>query len=88
VLVELTAWTFGVVCLVTAGALYIDGVAGARHELERFFVPSVPAPLAEAVYVLSRERVHILDTSSLRPSGPFLAGAQDRKTSWQRCVHR
>ena len=36
VLVERAAWTFGFVCLVTYGALYIDGAAGARHELERF----------------------------------------------------
>jgi sortase A len=35
-LVERTAWTFGSVCLVTCGALYIDGAAGARHEMERF----------------------------------------------------
>jgi sortase A len=35
-LVERTAWTFGMVCLVTYGALYIDGAAGARHELDRF----------------------------------------------------
>ena len=27
-LVERTAWTFGCVCLVTCGALYIDGCAG------------------------------------------------------------
>ena len=35
-LVERTAWTFGSVCLVTFGALSIDGARGARHELERF----------------------------------------------------
>jgi sortase A len=35
-LVERAAWTFGVVCLVTYGALYSNGAAGARHELERF----------------------------------------------------
>ncbi len=36
VLVERAAWTFGFVCLVTYGALYVDGAVGARHELERF----------------------------------------------------
>ena len=36
VLVERTAWAFGLACLVTWGALYIDGATGARHELERF----------------------------------------------------
>ena len=49
-LVERTAWTFGSVCLVTCGALYIDGARGARHELERFALlqaaalPRTPAP--------------------------------------------
>lgn len=33
---ERTAWTFGVVCLATCGALNIDGAAGARRDLERF----------------------------------------------------
>jgi sortase A len=35
---ERTAWALGAVCLATWGALYIDGVTGARHELERFAV--------------------------------------------------
>jgi sortase A len=35
-LVERSTWTFGFVCLLTYGALYIDGAAGARHEVERF----------------------------------------------------
>lgn len=33
---ERTAWVFGLVCLTTSGALYIEGAAGARYELERF----------------------------------------------------
>ena len=37
-LVERTAWTFGIACLVTYSALYIDGAAAARHELDRFAV--------------------------------------------------
>ena len=36
VLAERIAWTFGAVCLVAWGALYVDGAVGARHELERF----------------------------------------------------
>ena len=36
VLVERIAWAFGLACLVTCGAVYIDGAAGARHDLERF----------------------------------------------------
>ena len=49
-LVEVAAWTFGSVCLVTCGALYIDGARGTRHELERFALlqaaalPRTPAP--------------------------------------------
>ena len=49
-LVERTAWTFGSVCLVTCGAVYIDGARGARHELERFALlqaaalPRTPVP--------------------------------------------
>ena len=35
---ERTAWVFGLVCVATWGALYIEGVTGARHELERFAV--------------------------------------------------
>ena len=35
-LMERTAWTVGIVCLVTSGAGYVDGARGARHELERF----------------------------------------------------
>ena len=33
---ERAAWTFGVVCLLTWGALHIDSATGARHELQRF----------------------------------------------------
>jgi sortase A len=36
VLAERTAWTCGAVCLVTWSALYLDGAAGSRYELERF----------------------------------------------------
>ena len=35
---ERTAWVFGLVCVATWGARYIEGVTGARHELERFAV--------------------------------------------------
>ena len=35
-LAEHAVWTFGLVSLVTWGALRIDGATGARHELERF----------------------------------------------------
>ena len=35
VLVERVAWAFGLACLVTCGAVYTDGAAGARHDLGR-----------------------------------------------------
>ena len=44
------------------------------------FVPSVPTPLAGAVYVLSRERVHILDipfTQAIRSVSRWGAGSKD-----------
>jgi sortase A len=42
---ERTAWVVGVVCLATWGVGYLDGVAGARHELERFArLQQPPAP--------------------------------------------
>ena len=50
------------------------------------FVPSVPTPLAGAVYILAPERVHLLEipfTQAL--SIRSLAGAQGRKTSWRQC---
>jgi sortase A len=33
---ERMAWVLGIVCLVVWGALYTNGAAGSRHELERF----------------------------------------------------
>jgi uncharacterized membrane protein len=44
------------------------------------FVPSVPTPLAGAVYVLSRERVHILDvpfTQAVSSISRWGAGSKD-----------
>ena len=46
---ERTAWAFGVVCLATWGALHLDGIAGARHELERFaLLQAAAAPQSSA----------------------------------------
>jgi uncharacterized membrane protein len=39
-------------------AFIIEELADGRYTV---FVPSVPTPLAGAVYVLSRDRVHVLD---------------------------
>ena len=44
------------------------------------FVPSVPTPLAGAVYVLQRERVHLLDipfTQAIRSVSRWGAGSKD-----------
>ena len=44
------------------------------------FVPSVPTPLAGAVYILSRERVHILDvpfTQAIRSISRWGSGSRD-----------
>ena len=44
------------------------------------FVPSVPTPLAGAVYVLGRERVHIIDipfTQAIRSVSRWGAGSKD-----------
>ena len=44
------------------------------------FVPSVPTPLAGAVYVLSRERVHVLDvpfTQAIRTISRWGSGSKD-----------
>jgi uncharacterized membrane protein len=44
------------------------------------FVPSVPTPLAGAVYILARERVHILDvpfTQAIRSISRWGSGSRD-----------
>jgi sortase A len=52
-LAERTAWVFGLVCLVTWGAVYVQGVTGARRELERFAVLQAAAPQQAAAPDLS-----------------------------------
>ena len=47
-------------------AFIIEEVANDRFTV---FVPSVPTPLAGAVYILSRERVHPLDVSFTQAIG-------------------
>lgn len=50
------------------------------------FVPSVPTPLAGAVYVLRRERVHILDipfTQAIRSVSRWGAGSKDLVAAMQ-----
>jgi sortase A len=45
---EYSVMAFGVICLLTWGALYVDGLTGARHELERFAILKGTAPLSTA----------------------------------------
>lgn len=53
------------------------------------FVPSVPTPLAGAVYVLRRERVHLLDipfTQAIRTVSRWGAGSKDLVAAMRRGV--
>jgi len=52
-LAERTAWGLGTVCVVMWGALSLEGLAGARHELERFAALQAAAPLETAAPDLS-----------------------------------
>jgi sortase A len=76
VLVERSAWTVGIVCLVTCGALYIDGAAGARHELERFALLQAAAlqqPPAPDLSLWSPERIAAWRRALSEPAPPPLA---------------
>src|SRR4030095_1870826 len=58
----------------------VPGFIIEEHDDGRFtvFVPSVPTPLAGAVYVLSRERVHVLDvpfTQAIRTISQWGSGS-------------
>jgi uncharacterized membrane protein len=53
-----------------------------EHDDGRFtvFVPSIPTPLAGAVYILARERVHLLDvsfTQAIRSVSRWGSGSKD-----------
>jgi sortase A len=75
-LAERTAWTFGTVCLVTFGALYVDGAAGARHELERFAVLQAAAlrpPSAPDLSLWDSERISAWRRALSEPAPPPLA---------------
>ena len=60
----------------------VPGFIIEEHDDGRFtvFVPSVPTPLAGAVYVLGRERVHILDipfTQAIKTISRWGSGSRD-----------
>jgi sortase A len=73
---ERTAWAVGLLCLVTWAALHIDGVTGARHELERFAVLRAAAAQQTADPDLSlwdRERIDAWRRALTGPAPPPLA---------------
>ena len=75
-LAERTAWVFGLVCVVTWGALYIDSRADARHEVERFALLQAGARLQTSAPDLSlwdRERVSAWRQALNEPGPPPLA---------------
>jgi hypothetical protein len=58
-------------------AFIIEGLPDGRYTV---FVPSVPTPLAGAVYVLSHERVHLLDitfTQAMKTVSRWGSGCKD-----------
>jgi len=76
VLVERTAWMFGTLCLVTCGALYIDGAAAARHDVERFALLQAAAlqqPAAPDLSLWDPERISAWRHASREPAPPPLA---------------
>lgn len=76
VLVERTAWMFGTLCLVTWGALYIDGAAGARHDVERFALLQAAAlqqPAAPDLSLWDPERISAWRQALREPAPPPLA---------------
>ena len=82
VLVERSAWTVGIVCLVTCGALYIDGAAGARHELERFALLQAAAlqqPAAPDLSLWDQDRIIAWRQALSEPAPPPLAVLRIRK---------
>jgi sortase A len=73
---ECTVWAFGVVCLAAYGALYVDGVAGARHELERFALLQAAAlrePAAPDLSLWDAERISAWRRALTEPAPPPLA---------------
>ncbi len=67
----------------------VPGFVIEEHDDGRFtiFVPSVPTPLAGAVYVLGRERVHILDvpfTQAIRTISRWGSGSRDLVAAMRR----
>ena len=76
VLAERIAWTFGTVCLVACGALYVDGALGARRELERFALlqaAELQQPGAPDLSLWGSERISAWRRALSEPAPPPLA---------------
>jgi Sortase domain len=76
VFAERTAWAFGLICLRTWGAMYIEGVTGAHRELERFAVLQAAAAQQTAapdMSLWSRERISAWQRALNEPAPPPLA---------------
>jgi len=76
VLVERAAWTFGIVCLGSYGALHIDGAARSRHELDRFALlqaAAVQPPQAPDLSLWGPERITAWRLALSEPAPPPLA---------------
>ncbi len=70
----------------------VPGFIIEEHDDGQFtvFVPSVPTPLAGAVYVLPRERVHILDvpfTQAIRTISQWGSGSRDLVAAMRKSDH-
>jgi sortase A len=76
VFAEGAAWAAGLLCLLSWGALRIEGTAGARHELQRFAVLQSAAAGATALPDLSlwdAERISAWRSALSEPARPPLA---------------
>ena len=75
-LAERSAWAFGLVCLLAWGALYVDGIAGARHELVRFAslrAAGLVQPSAPDLSLWGAERISAWRSALGEPAPPPLA---------------
>ena len=73
---ERAAWMFGIACLVTYGALYLDSSAGARHELARFATlqaAALKAPSAPDMSLWDPKRIAAWHGVLNEPAPPPLA---------------
>ena len=85
-----TAWKPALVVIedALAPAFVIEELDDGRFTV---FIPSIPTPLAGAVYVLPRERVHLLDvpfTQAIQSISRWGSGSKDRRRRCGMCPPR